>query len=111
MASIEIDRMLWPANHPYNWPVIGEMADLTAASHQDVVDFFKKYYAPSNASLVVAGDIDFDKTQALGREVLRRGHARHAVEPVAPPAAVLTGGQTQDDHRSRHAASASISPG
>ena len=65
MASIEIDKMLWPANHPYSWPTIGYMEDLTAASHADVVEFFKKYYAPNNASLVIAGDIDFDRTRAL----------------------------------------------
>src|SRR5215216_7692175 len=65
MASIEMDKMLWPAGHPYNWPTIGYMEDLTAASHQDVVDFFKKYYAPNNASLAIAGDIDIDATQAL----------------------------------------------
>src|ERR671913_1747729 len=53
MASLEIDRMLWPAGHPYSWPVIGYMEDLTAASQQDVTEFFKKYYAPNNASLVI----------------------------------------------------------
>ena len=41
MASIELDKMLWPANHPYSWPTIGYMEDLTAASHDDVVQFFK----------------------------------------------------------------------
>ena len=61
MASLEIDKMLWPADHPYSWPTIGHMEDLTAASHDDVVQFFKTYYAPNNASLVVAGDIDFDR--------------------------------------------------
>ena len=50
--------MLYPEGHPYHWPVIGYMPDLTAASYDDVVKFFKKYYAPSNASLVVAGDLD-----------------------------------------------------
>src|SRR5687768_7664153 len=65
MASIELDKMLWPPTHPYSWPTIGNMEDLTAASHQDVVEFFKKYYAPTNASLVIAGDIDFDRTRAL----------------------------------------------
>src|SRR5215208_3752612 len=65
MASLEIDRMLWPAGHPYRWPVIGYMEDLTAASQQDVAEFFKKYYAPNNASLVIAGDIDLDRTRAL----------------------------------------------
>ena len=41
------------------------MEDLTAASHDDVVQFFQTYYAPNNASLVVAGDIDLDRAQAL----------------------------------------------
>src|SRR5688572_7984525 len=90
MASIELDRMLWPTTHPYSWPVIGEMADLTAASHQDVVDFFRKYYAPSNASLVVAGDIDFDSTRTLVEKYFGEVAARPMVEPVAPPAALLT---------------------
>jgi zinc protease len=58
MASIEIDQMLYPDGHPYHWPVIGYMEDLTAASYQDVVEFFKKYYQPANATLVVAGDIN-----------------------------------------------------
>jgi zinc protease len=43
---------------PVSLAVIGYMDDLTAASYEDVVEFFKKYYAPANASLVVAGDID-----------------------------------------------------
>jgi len=57
-ASIEIDQLLYPEGHPYRWPTIGYMEDLTAASYEDVTEFFKKYYAPGNASLVVAGDID-----------------------------------------------------
>src|SRR5512141_1566024 len=64
MASIEIDKMLYPPGHPYSWPTIGYMEDLSAASYQDVVDFFKKYYQPANASLVVAGDVDTAKTRA-----------------------------------------------
>src|SRR5262245_49697570 len=90
MASIELDRLLWPANHPYNWPVIGEMADLTAASYEDVVEFFRKYYAPNNASLVVAGDIDFDKTKALVEKYFGEVPAGKFVEPIAPPPAILT---------------------
>jgi zinc protease len=64
MASIEIAQMLYPQGHPYRWPTIGYMEDLSAASYQDVVDFFKTYYQPGNASLVVAGDIDTAKTKA-----------------------------------------------
>jgi len=64
MASIEIAQMLYPQGHPYRWPTIGYMEDLTAASYQDVVDFFKTYYQPGNASLVIAGDIDTARTRA-----------------------------------------------
>jgi zinc protease len=89
MASIELDKMLWPPNHPYNWPTIGYMEDLTAASHDDVVQFFKKYYAPNNASLSIAGDIEFDRTQALVEKWFGEIPRGGPVEPVAPPAAYL----------------------
>jgi len=65
MASIEIAELLYPKGHPYRWPVIGYMEDLTAASYEDVVDFFRTYYQPANASLVIAGDIEPAKTRAL----------------------------------------------
>jgi zinc protease len=64
MASIEIAQMLYPKGHPYSWPTIGYMEDLSAASYEDVVQFFKTYYQPANASLVVAGDIDTPKARA-----------------------------------------------
>jgi len=93
MASIELDKMLWPPTHPYSWPTIGYMEDLTAASHSDVVEFFKRYYAPNNASLVIAGDIDFDRTRALVEKWFGGIPRGETVEPVAPPAAILTGVQ------------------
>jgi zinc protease len=91
MASLELDKMLWPSTHPYNWPVIGYMEDLTAASHDDVVEFFKKYYAPNNASLVIAGDIDYDRTRALVEKWFGEIPAGPPVDPIAAPPAVLTG--------------------
>ena len=95
MASLELDKMLWPANHPYSWPVIGHMEDLTAATQADVQEFFKRYYAPNNASLVIAGDIDLDRTQGLVQKWFSEIPRGPAVEPVAPPAAVLTGVKRQ----------------
>src|SRR5262245_8653786 len=65
VADVVLNEMLFPEGHPYHWPVIGYMEDLTAASYDDVVAFFKTYYAPSNASLVVAGDIDPAATRKL----------------------------------------------
>src|SRR5687767_2170180 len=90
MASLEIDRMLWPKGHPYSWPVIGQMEDLTAATQQDVVEFFKRYYAPNNASVAIAGDIDLDRTQALVEKWFGELPRGAQVEPVAPPPALLT---------------------
>ena len=90
VASLELDKMLWPPNHPYSWPVIGHMEDLTAATQADVQEFFKKYYAPNNASLVIAGDIDLDRTQGLVQKWFSEIPRGPAVEPVAPPAAMLT---------------------
>src|SRR2546426_1112406 len=46
-ASITLTEMLYPEGHPYHWPVIGYMPDLTAASYEDVVAFFQKYYSPA----------------------------------------------------------------
>jgi zinc protease len=57
-SSYLIDKNLYPDTHPYNWQVIGEMADLKNATVEDVKDFHKKFYVPNNATLVVAGDYD-----------------------------------------------------
>ena len=62
-ANLELPALLYPKDHPYSWPVIGTMADLTAASRQDVADFFTQYYIPGNASLCIAGDIDLAQAQ------------------------------------------------
>src|SRR5213082_2775579 len=53
-----ITHNTYPANHPYSWTVIGEMADLNAASMDDVKEWFKTYYGPSNVVICLAGDID-----------------------------------------------------
>jgi len=49
---------LHPKGHPYSWDVIGIHEDLTAATLEDVREFFKTYYTPNNLSLVIAGDFD-----------------------------------------------------
>jgi zinc protease len=54
-----ITHNTYPASHPYSWTVIGEMSDLNAASMDDVKEWFKTYYGPSNVTIVIAGDIDF----------------------------------------------------
>jgi zinc protease len=59
-----INEHLYPAGHPYVWPIIGSHEDLEAATIEDVTDFFKMYYTPNNLSLVVAGDFDIDHARA-----------------------------------------------
>jgi zinc protease len=57
-ADETILAALYPSTHPYSWPVIGSMADLSAATLDDTKNFFRTYYAPNNATLSIAGDFD-----------------------------------------------------
>ena len=54
--------------HPYRWTTIGEMEHLDAATLDEFLAFNKKFYVPNNAVLVVAGDIDIDKTKKMVKE-------------------------------------------
>lgn len=60
-----IRPIMFPKSHSYSWPVVGSMADLSSASVEDVAEFFKKYYAPNNASIAIAGDIDPKEVKKL----------------------------------------------
>ena len=66
--------------HPYKHPTIGSMKDLEAASVDDVRDFFRTYYVPSNATLVLAGDFDTKEATALVAHYL--GRVPKASRPV-----------------------------
>lgn len=58
-----IRKSLYPKSHPYNWTVIGDLEDLQNATLDDVREFYKQYYIPANATLVIAGDIDMEETK------------------------------------------------
>lgn len=89
MASILLTEAMYPADHPYHWPVIGSMEDLSAATHDDVASFFRKWYGPANTSLVIAGDIDVKTARALAQKWFGEIPATAPVEPLAPRAVVL----------------------
>ena len=55
-----LSAAMYPPGHPYSWSVIGSMADLNAATLDDVRGWFRTWYGPNNAVLVLAGDIDVD---------------------------------------------------
>jgi zinc protease len=89
--SEKVEAALFPEGHPYHHDVIGSMADLSAAKLSDVERFFKTYYAPNNAVLVVAGDIDVPQAKALVRKhfgPIPRGPAVPALANMSVPTIV-----------------------
>ncbi|MDD9996541.1 MAG: pitrilysin family protein [Rhodospirillaceae bacterium] len=79
-AFTYITENVFPEGHPYSWSVIGSMEDLNAASLDDVHEWFRTYYGPNNATLVLAGDIDI--------ETARDSVQRHfGAIPPGPPLA------------------------
>ena len=78
---------VYPEGHPYHHSVIGSMADLSAASMGDVVDFFRTYYAPNNASLAIAGDFEPAEAKELVERYfgpIPKGPAVDRPEPSVP---------------------------
>jgi zinc protease len=85
------EELLFPDSHPYHHSVIGSMADLSAASVEDVQNFFKTYYAPNNAVLVVAGDIDVPQAKEMVRKYfgpIPRGPVPPKMANMSVPAVV-----------------------
>jgi zinc protease len=58
-----VDKLLYPPDHPYHWQVIGSFEDLAKATIPDIHEFFRTWYGPTNATLVVAGDLDVAQTK------------------------------------------------
>jgi zinc protease len=80
LASETLLAALYSDGHPYGWPVIGSMADIGAATLDDVHAFCRQYYTPNNASVAIAGDIDI----AHVREVVDRYFADIPAGPAVP---------------------------
>lgn len=90
-AFEKISELMYPKDHPYHWTTIGSLDDLTSASMDDVKAFFRQYYSPSNASLVIAGDFDAKKAKEM---VARYFGGIKNGDPITrpnPPAPKLTG--------------------
>jgi zinc protease len=80
---------MYPKGHPYSWPTIGSMADLTAATVEDVKQFFRLYYAPNNATLAIVGDIESRQAKAWVAKYfgdIPRG--KPITRPTVPPASL-----------------------
>lgn len=65
LAWEKIISNLYPDGHPYSWATIGYYKDIESYTLEDVSSFFQQYYSPSNATLVVAGNFEINKTKSL----------------------------------------------
>lgn len=81
LAFERLHELLFPAAHPYHWPVIGYMDDIAAADLDDMSGFFRTYYAPDNAVLTLAGDFEPDRALAQ----VERWFGDIAAGPGTPP--------------------------
>ena len=61
----KLPELTYPESHPFHHSLIGSMEDLSAASLQDIEEFFSCYYTPDNAVLSIAGDLDVGETTAM----------------------------------------------
>ena len=69
--------ILFP-NHYYGRPIIGWKHEIENLSFDDVIEFYKKYYVPNNATLVLSGDVDFERVKKLTKKYFgkrRKGNA------------------------------------
>jgi len=74
--------------HPYGWPVIGWEHEIEALTYQDIVDFYRRHYAPNNAVLVVAGDITAEELRPLAERyygAIPAAEVPERLRPEEPP--------------------------
>jgi zinc protease len=81
-----MQALVYPETHPYHHSTIGSMEDLSAASLDDVREFFATYYAPNNAVLTVAGDFETDAAM----EMIERHFGPVPANPALPPPPDMT---------------------
>jgi zinc protease len=83
MAIMALTAALYPPDHPYSWTTIGSADDIRAMQLEDVQAFFRTYYHPSNASLVLAGDIETPRAFELAEQYFGE------LQPGSPPLPVI----------------------
>ena len=98
---------LFPEGHPYRHSTIGSMADLDAASLEDVKGWFRQHYGPNNAILALAGDIDAKTARPLVEKYFGNIARGPAAATVAAPVPTLPAPRRCGDEGPRrdHAAS------
>ena len=85
-----IGKTLYPEDHPYNWQVIGSLADLDAATLEDTRAFYKRWYVPNNVTLSLTGDFDVSEAKALIEKYFGDIPRGDAIQAYAPRAGELS---------------------
>ena len=97
--SERLFELLFPPEHPYHWPVIGYRPDIAAATLEEVHDFFRTWYVPSNVVLTLAGDVDADdglaRVERWFGELPSRPVPQRSRFPIAPLERTVT--ESMDD--------------
>ncbi|HVP69392.1 MAG TPA: pitrilysin family protein [Anaeromyxobacteraceae bacterium] len=83
----QLESLVYQA-HPYRWPIIGWMDDIERIRREDCVSFFRTFYAPGNAAVYVAGDVDPHGT-------LRRIEDAYGDIPAGPPVPAVPRGEPE----------------
>src|SRR3954462_6930342 len=88
---------VFPPEHPYSHTPIGSMDDLNAASVDDVISFFRTWYAPNNAVLSIVGDVDEEEAHAAAARYFGPIPANHAIkQPPLPTIAPHIGSEYRE---------------
>ena len=93
MAMMALSAALYPPDHPYSWMTIGSADDIRAMQLEDVQRFFRTFYHPSNASLVLAGDVDAERAFELADAYFGE------IPPGTRPQPLSTGAQLSTEKR------------
>ncbi|MGF1669712.1 MAG: M16 family metallopeptidase, partial [Balneolaceae bacterium] len=88
-ANFVIDKNLYPEGHPYSWQVIGSLDDLQAATLDDVKEFYRNWYVPNNATLVIAGNFDSGQAREWVHKYFDEIPRGNEIEPLEKEPAVL----------------------
>ena len=84
-----VNKALYPEDHPYNWQVIGSLADLDAATLQDTVDFYSRWYVPNNVTVSISGDFDLQQAKVWVEKYFGEIPSGKEVQAYPPRAAKL----------------------
>ena len=92
----QMDAALY-LNHPYGRPVIGWRHEIEQLNREDALEFYRRFYAPNNAILVVAGDVTADEVRTMAEETYGKVPRFAEIKPRASPAGTGSTGRAHRD--------------